>query len=89
MKRQGLKNHKIPQFSVILQKNGKDISQELKGRLLSLSLEDNRGLEADSVTLTLDDSDGKLAFPKRGEKVQVLLGWLGEPFADKGVFVID
>lgn len=83
------KNHKIPQFSVILQKNGKDISQELRGRLLSLTLEDNRGLEADSVTLNLDDSDGKLAFPKRGEKVQVLLGWQGEPLTDKGVFVID
>ena len=34
-------------------------------RLMSLSLTDNRGFEADQLTITLDDADGQLRLPPR------------------------
>ncbi|WP_225085142.1 phage late control D family protein [Pectobacterium colocasium] len=62
---------------------------ELNDRLISLSLTDNRGFEADSLELVLDDADGKLALPERGAKVTVALGWANEPLISKGTFTVD
>ena len=47
-------------------------------RLMSLTLTDNRGFEADSLELTIDDTDGKIALPARGVEISVSLGWQGE-----------
>ncbi|EFJ8196132.1 phage late control D family protein, partial [Escherichia coli] len=53
-------------------------------RLMSLSLTDNRGFEADQLTITLDDADGQLQLPPRGARLTVLIGWKGEPLTEKG-----
>jgi len=38
----------------------KDVTPNLRDRLISLPLTDNRGFEADTLNLALDDSDGLL-----------------------------
>ena len=66
-----------------------NISVVIKDRLESLNLTDNRGLEADELELVLDDSDGKLAIPKRGAKIQLSLGWADKGLVNKGSFTVD
>lgn len=66
-----------------------DITPDIRPRLISLTLTDNRGLEADTLDLVLDDADGGLALPARGALVEVSLGWAGERLVDKGSFTVD
>lgn len=69
--------------------NGKDITSAIEQRLVSLSLTDNRGLEADQLDLTLSDHDGLLALPPRGAEVRLWLGWSDTGLVDKGSYLVD
>ncbi|HEI6967698.1 TPA: phage late control D family protein, partial [Yersinia enterocolitica] len=69
--------------------NQKDITQNIRDRLLSLSLTDNRGFEADQLDVELDDADGQLAMPERGAVLSVFLGWKGSALIGKGDFTVD
>lgn len=64
--------------------DGKDISALIAPRLISLDLTDNRGLEADQLSLVLSDHDGLLAIPPRGAKIRLWLGWSTTGLIDKG-----
>lgn len=79
--------HPAPNYQILI--GGKDISPDIRPRLIGMTLTDARGFEADSVELSLDDSDGKLEMPPRGVKMRVFLGWRGKPLVDKGEFTID
>lgn len=76
-----------PNFKVVV--NSNDITSEIKSRLISMSVIDNRGFESDTVELVLDDHDGALDMPPRGASLQVWLGWEGEPLVEKGIYTID
>lgn len=67
---------KSPGFSITL---GDRVLTQLDERIMSLSLTDNRGFDADQLTLSVDDSDGRLVLPPRGVELAVSIGWLGEP----------
>ena len=69
--------------------DGKDISALIAPRLISLDLTDNRGLEADQLSLVLSDHDGLLAIPPRGAKIRLWLGWSTTGLIDKGSYVVD
>ncbi|ECG6599233.1 phage late control D family protein, partial [Salmonella enterica subsp. enterica serovar Poona] len=56
-------NSKSPAFSIVIE--GKDVTTVLDTRLMSLTLTDNRGFEADQLDLELDDADGLIALPRR------------------------
>ncbi|EOI7388802.1 phage late control D family protein [Yersinia enterocolitica] len=58
-------------------------------RLISLTLTDNRGFEADMLELVIDDADQKVALPARGALIDIALGWKGEPLVNKGRFTVD
>jgi phage protein D len=66
--------------------------EEKKGvyreRLKRLVLKDERGLLADQLELSFDDSDGRLAVPERGHLLSVALGW-GESLTPMGSFFVD
>lgn len=66
-----------------------DITARLEPRLMQLNLTDNRGMEADQLDVTLDDSDGRLDIPTRGAKIALALGWKDSGLVDKGVFTVD
>lgn len=69
-----------------------DITARIAERLVSLTLTDNRGFEADQLDLDLDDSDGKLDLPPRGALIRLALGWAsdaGATLVDKGSYTVD
>ena len=78
---------RTPAFRVSL--GGRDLTGDLAARLISLSITEARGEEADQLDLTLSDHDGLLALPTRGGLVSVSLGWKGGALVDKGRFKID
>ncbi len=77
---------KVPAFNVML--GGKSLTA-LSDRLMSLSLTDNRGFDADQVTISLDDTDGLLGLPSRGAEIALSIGWMGEPLIYKGLYTVD
>lgn len=58
-------------------------------QLMSLTLTNNRGFEADTLELTIDDTDGKITLPARGAEISVSLGWQGETLIHKGMYTVD
>ncbi len=71
-----------------------DITAAIRPRLIGLTLTEKRGGEADQLDLTLDDTDGKLDLPRKGQTIKLQLGWLqgGDVpvgLVDKGAFVVD
>src|SRR3546814_18547541 len=55
--------------------DGTDLSDKVNPRLISLSLTEKRGEEADSLEITLHNHDGQIAPPRRGAMLQLALGW--------------
>lgn len=76
-----------PDFTLFV--DDKNITTDVKNRLISLQLTDNRGFDADQLNIELDDADGKLALPRRGAVIRLSLGWAGLPLTDKGAFTVD
>ena len=76
-----------PDFMINLDQ--KDITQNIRSRLISMSLTDNRGFEADQLDIELDDADGLLAMPERGAVLSIFLGWKGSALIGKGSFTVD
>ncbi|EDR7055289.1 phage late control D family protein [Salmonella enterica] len=80
-------NSKSPAFSITIE--GKDVTTVMDERLMSLTLTDNRGFEADQLDLELDDADGQIVLPRRGAVIHLALGWKGQPLFPKGAFTVD
>lgn len=76
-----------PDFSLTLQ--GNNITKNIRARLLSLTLTDNRGFEADQLDIELDDSDGLMLMPQRNAVLSLALGWQGSQLTHKGRFTVD
>ncbi|MCK4151985.1 phage late control D family protein [Ralstonia pseudosolanacearum] len=72
-----------------LKVGGKDITGRFQGRLIGLTLTDNRGFEADQLDIELDDSDGRLALPEKGVRLALSIGWADTGVVDKGTFKVD
>lgn len=80
-------SNSLPAFRLTV--NGKDIAKSISPRLTSLQLTDNRGLEADQLSLSLTDDDGLLEIPPRGAVVKLWLGWSDTGLVYKGSFTVD
>ncbi|WP_110678798.1 contractile injection system protein, VgrG/Pvc8 family [Salinicola sp. RZ23] len=68
---------------------GEDITPRVNGRLIALSLTRQRGGDADQLTLTLADHDGRLALPPHGATLELALGWHASGLASRGTFIVD
>jgi len=77
----------VPAFRVTV--DGNDIAKLISPRLMSLELTDNRGIEADQLSLTLSDHDGLLAIPPTGAIIRLWLGWSDTGLVDKGTYTVD
>lgn len=82
----------IPDFRLIM--DGTDLSDRVRPRLISLSLTEKRDDAADQLNLQIDDSDGRLALPTEGARLQLQLGWkqgtgVPEGLVGKGIFLVD
>ena len=78
-----------PQADYRITLDGRDLSRLIAPRLISLSVSESRGDEADMLDLVLDDSRGDLAIPKRGAEIKVAIGWVGDQLIDKGTFTVN
>ncbi|MGE8065568.1 phage late control D family protein [Pseudomonas sp. NPDC089569] len=77
----------VPAFRLTV--DGNDIAQLISPRLMSLDLTDNRGIEADQLSITLSDHDGLLAIPPKGATLRLWLGWSDTGLVDKGTYTVD
>jgi phage protein D len=77
----------IPAFKITL--DGRDLTAIFAPRLVNLSLTECRGDNADELRLTLSDTDGQLALPPKGARINVHIGWQDAGLVDKGVFTVD
>ncbi|MCA8032026.1 phage tail protein [Burkholderia arboris] len=67
----------------------KDITALVADRLLSASVTDEAGIEADQFTMTLDDRDNVLAWPEKGAKLAVWLGYVETGLLKMGDYIVD
>ena len=76
-----------PYFKIILldDEQREDITEKFDNRLISMTIVDKNGLEADTITIVIDDSDQKVNLPKKKAKLEITLGWK----ADKPKTTID
>ncbi|WP_313057921.1 phage late control D family protein [Pseudomonas rhodesiae] len=77
----------VPAFRLTV--DGLDIAQLISPRLMSLELTDNRGIEADQLSITLSDHDGLLTIPPKGAVLRLWLGWSDTGLVDKGTYTVD
>ncbi|EPS1222141.1 phage late control D family protein [Burkholderia cenocepacia] len=86
-----LADDRVPRAIYSITLNGKNITKKFDGRLISLTLQDNRGFEADQLDISLDDADGALEIPSRGVTLKLAIGWAGAAngLVDKGEFMVD
>lgn len=82
-----LPDHPAPIVEIAI--DGVSISSILKSRLIRLTHIDNRGFEADTVEVELDDSDGRLDLPPRGAELALWLGWKAGGLVYKGLYTVD
>ncbi|MFV0625192.1 contractile injection system protein, VgrG/Pvc8 family [Sphingomonas sp. ac-8] len=88
----GERRQNVADFRLTL--DGEDLTDRVRPRLVSLRLSEKRGGEADDLDLVLDDSDGKLAIPRKGVRIRLALGWrcgadVNVGMVDKGSFTVD
>lgn len=80
-------NHATPSYRLTV--DGKDITPTVNARLMSLTLTEARGDDADTLDITLSDHDGALQIPPKGATIALQLGWRGAALVDKGTFKVD
>lgn len=68
--------------------NGGDITQQLRNRLLNLTIRDVAGEESDTVSIELDNRDLAIAFPATGANLDISIGYVGA-LVFKGCFEVD
>lgn len=84
-----LKDNTYPVPAFRLTVDGLDIAHVISPRLMSLELTDNRGVEADQLSLALSDHDGLLSIPPKGAVLRLWLGWSDTGLVDKGSYTVD
>lgn len=79
--------HLTPQAELTI--DGRRFGTQAMSRIISISLTDKRGFEADELTIELDDHDGTLAIPKTGSKITFKLGYQETGLVEKGEYLVS
>ena len=69
--------------------DGSNITELIADRLLAAEITDEAGVKSDRLTLTIDDRDQRLEFPKPGAKIEVSLGYVGRALVKMGSYTVD
>lgn len=69
--------------------NSQDITDKLKNRLISLSVNDEVGLVSDSFSLELDDRDNIFEVPSSGAELEIFMGYKETQLYSMGKFMVD
>ncbi|SFD72401.1 contractile injection system protein, VgrG/Pvc8 family [Pseudoalteromonas denitrificans] len=76
-----------PIFRVLA--NNTDITQTIQGRLISLTITDEAGIQADTASIILDDRDNVLEIPEKGAKLEIYLGYKETTLTKMGLYTVD
>lgn len=79
--------HLTPQAELTI--DGRRFGAQAMSRIISISLTDKRGFEADELTIELDDHDGTIAIPKTGSKITLKLGYKETGLVEKGEYLVS
>ena len=79
--------HLTPQAELTI--DGRRFGTQAMSRIISISLTDKRGFEADELTIELDDHDGTIAIPKTGSKITIKLGYKETGLVEKGEYLVS
>lgn len=79
--------HLTPQAELTI--DGRRFGTQAMSRIISISLTDKRGFEADELTIEMDDHDGTLAIPKTGSKITLKLGYKETGLVEKGEYLVS
>lgn len=79
--------HLTPQAELTI--DGRRFGTQAMSRIISISLTDKRGFEADELTIELDDHDGTIAIPKTGSKITLNLGYKETGLVEKGEYLVS
>jgi hypothetical protein len=66
-----------------------DVTAAIAKRLVKLSLTDKKGMEADELSIEIEDGGGRVALPRTGVTLSLALGWEGAALIEKGTFEVD
>ena len=69
--------------------DGKDLTNRIMPRLVSLSIESSREDHADQLDLSFSDTDGKVAMPRKGVAIEVMLGYQNTGSHLQGSYNVD
>lgn len=69
--------------------NGKAVADAFYSRLVSATIHDAPGQDADTVELRFDDADNTLEIPAKGAKILVRFGFKGFSAQKMGLFVVE
>jgi phage protein D len=76
-----------PTFRIVA--DGRDITTLINDRLILLRTTDKPGMDSDEFELRIDDRDAAVALPARGARIEVHLGYVGQPLARLGRYTVD
>jgi len=76
-----------PDFQIIA--NSVDQTALFKDRLIRLTLSDQAGQKSDTVQITLDNRDNRIALPEVGAVLEIYLGFLETGLVYMGRYVVD
>ncbi|MFJ3259827.1 phage late control D family protein [Pseudomonas sp. NPDC086581] len=76
-----------PTFQILA--DGADITALINDRLLLLRTLDKVGMESDEFELRIDDRDGAVSLPRKGARLEVLLGYEGQALARLSAYTVD
>jgi phage protein D len=68
--------------------DGVDISPIISPRLISLTITDVRGLEADSLDMEISDHDNMVALPRKNTVIEAWIGWSSTGLVYKGKYTV-
>jgi len=84
---------KVAAPTFVLTYNTRDITADLTPFKVSVTYTDNLdGDESDSLELSLEDTDGRwwqAWYPSKGDRINLRIGYDGQPLADCGDFEVD
>ncbi|PID40336.1 MAG: hypothetical protein CR984_03765 [Proteobacteria bacterium] len=76
-----------PQFLVLADR--KDVTEQIKDRLIFFSLADRAGTKSDELTITVDDRDDVVVMPRKGAVLDVRLGYKQTGLSRMGIYTAD
>lgn len=76
-----------PDYRIVV--DDKDITDKINKNLKSLTVEDNAGLNSDTLTLVVADPDNTLVIPPQGATIECWMGYAGSTLVYMGKYIAD